>query len=202
MLSADRAAFCCVSQLLTEECPFLFFLYIFFFNLTYNCHCFDCRAITCTHLQGAIDTLLAVKAPKPPDCSINLSLTANLSLIIGSWHLWRGGEIDSGGWVQSQRWLFREPIYNDSQQEGALLTFIYKGGPAHHSPEVLFICLANPITLVLIAAGKQLYLHSPCLSGSVSICFWTARWSSLFNFTGSSFGLSPFKETNEFPIDV
>lgn len=149
-----------------------------------------------------LSKLQSLLIAKHPFCSINLSLTANLSLIIGSWHLWRGGEIDSGGWVQSQRWLFREPIYNDSQQEGALLTFIYKGGPAHHSPEVLFICLANPITLVLIAAGKQLYLHSPCLSGSVSICFWTARWSSLFNFTGSSFGLSPFKETNEFPTDV
>lgn len=80
----------------------------FFFFLTYNCHCFDCRAITCTCLRGTIDALLAVKAQKPPTrylvakhplCRVNLSLDANLSLIIGSWHLWRGREIDSGGWV-------------------------------------------------------------------------------------------------------
>lgn len=154
----------------------------------------DCRAITSARLEGAIDVLLAVKAQKPstrhliakhPFCRINLSLTTNLSLIIGSWHLWRGGEIDGGGWGRGVD-LFREPIYNDSQQEEAsLLTFIYKEGPARHSPEVLFICRANPITLVLLAAGKQLYLHSARLSGSVSICFWTARWSSLFNSTGS-----------------
>lgn len=109
MLSADRAAFCCVSQLVTEGRLadfFYVFFYIFFF--TYNCHCFDCRAITRACLEGAIDVQLAVKAQKPPTrhliakhplCRVNLSLTAHLSLIIASWHLWRGGEIDSGGWA-------------------------------------------------------------------------------------------------------
>lgn len=93
MLSADRAAFCCVSRLVTEGrvAVVVFFFHIFFF--TYNCHCFDCRAITRTCLEGAIDVQLAVKAQKPPTrhliakcplCHVNLSLTANLSLIIGS----------------------------------------------------------------------------------------------------------------------
>lgn len=108
MLSADRAAFCCMSQLVTEGrlAAFSFFFISPPFNLTYNCHCFDCRAITRTCLQGAIDVPLAVKAQKPPTrhliakhplCRVNLSLTTNLSLIIGFWHLWRGGEIDNGG---------------------------------------------------------------------------------------------------------
>lgn len=75
------------------------------------------------------------------------SLTANLSLIIGSWHLWRGGEIDRVG-----AGLLIEPVYNDSQQGGSLLAFIYKawsergGGSSHHLPEVLYVGLANPIS--------------------------------------------------------
>lgn len=133
MLSADRAALCCVSQLLTEECPFIVFSLHFFSSTSPT----TVIALTAGPLHALISRaqlihcwlskLQSLLIAKHPFCSINLSLTANLSLIIGSWHLWRGGEIDSGGWVQSQRWLFREPIYNDSQQEGAFLTFIYKG---------------------------------------------------------------------------
>lgn len=68
--------------------------------------------------------------------------------------------------------MFKEPAYNnDSQHGGSLLTLIYEESPVRHSPAALFICLANVITQVRAAAGKQLYFHSPCLSGSVSIWF-------------------------------
>lgn len=47
-----------------------------------------------------------------------------------------------------------EPVYTESQ-EGDLLSFIYKGAPAHHSPEVLFISVGNSITLVFTTTAEQ-----------------------------------------------
>ena len=144
MLLADRAAVCRASQLVTGGAPGCFFFFSSLSpNLTYNCHCSDCRAITHTCLQGTIDVPLVVKSQKPPRrhliakhllCSVNLSLSTNLSLIIGSWHLWRDWKRGLGGTgleLGVKCLVFKEPIYNDSQHGGSLLTFIYEESPVH-----------------------------------------------------------------------
>lgn len=154
MLWADWAAFCCVSPPpLTEGggthsamLPALFSFLSLSLNLTYNCHCLECRPITRTCLQGAIDVVLAVKAQKPPTrsliakhplCRVNLSLTTNLSLIIGSWHLWRDVEIDSRGFGSWWGGIWSgdvELIYNDSHtkqnRRGNPLYFYLKATPS------------------------------------------------------------------------
>lgn len=130
MLWADWTTFCCMSQLVTEGrlVPPLFF----FLSLTYSCHCFDSCTIMAPLSPGHNwCTFWFIEALKPPNTpsesqasSMLRSLTTNLSLIIGSWHLFRGGEIDGGG---GRGGLLIEPIHNDSQQRRFLLTF-YKMG--------------------------------------------------------------------------
>lgn len=139
----------------------------------------------CTQLTSStVCGLLVVKLSlhrltgKYPFCHVNLSLITSLTLIIVSWVKW-------GDWW----FMVLESVCNGSQWGRSHLKFIYTGGSVHHSAEVLFVCLANPITLVHRGARKQLYLHWLCLSGPVSICCWTARWSLLFN----SFSLDPLK---------
>lgn len=158
MLSADRRLLLRV----TNADDGLFVLFISVVNLTYSCHCLDCKAITRAHFSRAQLMRWGCQSPKAftvptecraPFCSINLSLSTNLSLIISSWHLW-------GGWWRGM---------------GSELALIVEGAGLKWCSTRSRTCCSNPAV-----AGMQ---PRCCPHFSPGVWFWTAGWSSLFNRT-------------------